>query len=219
MTSDTIFIVGTSGFAREVSDIVAALDMHSVFVAANEAEREGWTGKDEVILESDLAARAPCQMALGIGDNGVRRKVAEKLAPLGSFPNLIHPSATFGTGQRAAVEAQRGVVIGAGVRLTNGIALGDFSIVNLNATIGHDVIVEPFCNIAPGANLSGYVHLHEGVWIGTGAAVNQGSAAKRLSIGAGTMIGSGAVVVKDCDPASTYVGSPAKKLERKLERT
>jgi sugar O-acyltransferase (sialic acid O-acetyltransferase NeuD family) len=215
MAGDIIYVVGTSGFAREVSDIVAALGHRCVFVAANADERASWVGDDEVILESDLAARAPCRMALGIGDNTVRRTLAGKLAQFGAFPALLHPSASFGRGQREAVEAREGVIVCAGVRMTNAIALGHFSIVNLNATIGHDVIVEPFCNIAPGANISGCVHLGEGVWIGTGAAVNQGSAAKRLAIGAGTMIGSGAVVVKDCDAHSTYVGNPARKLERR----
>jgi acetyltransferase-like isoleucine patch superfamily enzyme len=100
----------------------------------------------------------------------------------------------------------------AGVRFTNAIEVGDFSIFNLNATVGHDVVFEPFVNISPGACISGNVHLGTGVMIGTGAAVNQGTPAAKLTIGAGTAIGSGAVVVKDCDAEAVYVGVPARRI-------
>ena len=43
-----------------------------------------------------------------------------------------------------------GVIICAGVRLTNNIKVGNFSILNLNATVGHDTIIEHFVNVAPG---------------------------------------------------------------------
>ncbi len=204
---ETTYIFGTSGFAREVRDIVAALGGETVFVARDAAERDGFTGPERAIIEGDLPSDA--NLAIGIGDNGVRARIAARFEDR-TFPNLIHPSATMGSGQADLIAQSRGVVLCAGARLTNGIAVGDFVIVNLNATIGHDCHIEDFVNIAPGANISGYVRLERGCWIGTGAAINQGGADKRLVVGAETMIGSGSVVVKDCEPGKVYVGIPAK---------
>jgi acetyltransferase-like isoleucine patch superfamily enzyme len=83
----------------------------------------------------------------------------------------------------------------------------------LNATVGHDVTIEDFVNIAPGAHISGNVWIKQGCWIGTGAVINQGANEKKLSIGAQTTIGSGSVVIKDCDEHAVYVGSPARRIK------
>lgn len=207
-----IGIFGTSGFAREVADIVVALGDRPVYVARDQAEMDAWTFDGEIILEGDVGRDPAMRYAIGIGDNAVRERVAGRFAEL-PFPALIHPSATFGTGQREAVEAGRGVIVCAGVRFTNNIRVGSFAIFNLNATIGHDCIVEHFVNVSPGAAISGNVRLGTRSWIGTGAAVNQGSNDAKLVVGADTVVGSGAVVVKDCDEAAVYVGIPARRIK------
>ena len=222
----TLGIFGTSGFAREVDDIACALGWHSVFIARDAAERDAWQGPGEVLLESELAAAtnattnataaastAGWQFTIGIGDNAVRQKVAQRYAGQLNFINLLHPSASFGRGQQALIESRRGVIVCAGVRFTNNIQVGDFSIFNLNVTVGHDVVVDDFVNISPGANISGNVHIGSRCWVGTGSALNQGTPEARLQIGADTMIGSGSVVVRDCAPGAVYVGIPAKRIK------
>lgn len=208
-----IGIFGTSGFAREVGDIAYLLDYEPVYIARDEIEANAWAFPGEVILEQDLQKLKGAMFAIGIGDNLIRRKVAERYSTMLSFANLIHPSATFGKGQLEAVSDRKGLIICAGVRFTNNIKVGDFSIFNLNATIGHDVICEHFVNIAPGSNISGNVHLESGCWIGTGAAINQGESEAKLRIGSNTTIGSGSVVVKHCEPNAVYVGIPAKRIK------
>lgn len=211
----TLGIFGTSGFAREVDDIASALGRHTMFVARDAAERDAWTGPGGVMLESELGASnwADWQFAIGIGENSVRQKVAHRYAGQLDFINLLHPSASFGRGQRARIEARRGVIVCAGVRFTNNIQVGDFSIFNLNVTVGHDVIADDFVNISPGANISGNVHIGTRCWVGTGSAVNQGAPGAKLHIGADTMVGAGSVVVRDCDAGAVYVGIPAKRIK------
>lgn len=75
------------------------------------------------------------------------------------FTNFFHPSATFGYLQREAIEQAEVTIIAAGVRLTNNITVGNFCIFNQNVTIAHDSVVEDYVHIAPGANVSGNVHL------------------------------------------------------------
>lgn len=210
----TLGIFGTSGFAREVDDIAFALGWHTVFIARDATERDTWSGPGDVLLDSELGTSTGWQFTIGIGDNLVRQKVAQRYAQQLDFINLLHPSASFGRGQQALMEARRGVIVCAGVRFTNNIRVGNFSIFNLNVTVGHDVIVDDFVNISPGANISGNVHIGARCWVGTGSALNQGSSPEtKLQIGADTVIGSGSVVVRDCDPAAVYVGIPAKRIK------
>lgn len=206
-----IGIFGTSGFAREVGDIALELGYQPLYIARDATELDAWTFTDKAILESEVDAYSEIGFAIGIGENAIRQKVAQRFAGQLTFTNLIHPSATFGQGQRQILEAQKGIIVCAGVRFTNNIQVGDFGVFNLNATIGHDVIIEDFVNIAPGANISGNVHIGQRCWIGTGAVINQGQEKSKLHIGIDTVIGSGSVVVKACEPHSVYVGIPAKK--------
>jgi sugar O-acyltransferase (sialic acid O-acetyltransferase NeuD family) len=206
-------IFGTSGFAREVADIAAELGYAPVFVARDEVELDHWPFGGDVILETDVDRHATeMPFAIGIGENAVRQRVATRFDGRLRFETLIHPSATFGRGQRAIIEARRGVIVCAGVRFTNNIEVGDFSIFNLNATVGHDCRIDDFVNVAPNASISGNVHLGSRSWIGTGAAVNQGTPEAKLVVGADTIVGSGAVVVKDCDEGAVYVGIPARRI-------
>ncbi len=206
-------IFGTSGFAREVADIGVELGYEPFFIARDEAELEAWTFPLAAILESEIGEVADAVFAIGIGENLIRQKVAKRYEGHLSFANLIHPSASFGRAQREHIDTRNGVIVCAGVRFTNNIQVGDFTVFNLNSTIGHDVIVESFVNMAPGAHISGNVHIEERCWIGTGAVVNQGSNDRKLTIAADTMIGSGAVVIKDCEAHAVYVGAPAKRIK------
>jgi sugar O-acyltransferase (sialic acid O-acetyltransferase NeuD family) len=209
----TLGIFGNSGFAREVGDIACDLGYKLVYVARDQPELDVWAFPDEAVLESEINRYRDMQFVIGIGENAVRQKIAQRFAGNLRFANLIHPSATFGQRQQKVVEAQQGVIVCAGVRFTNNIQVGNFSIFNLNATIGHDVMVEDFVNVAPGACISGNVHLGARCWVGTGAVVNQGNGSSKLQIGADTIVGSGSVVVRDCEPNAVYVGIPARRLK------
>lgn len=208
-----IGIFGTSGFAREVGDIAFTLGFEPIYVARDQNEADALTFTGDVILERDIQMLSEADFAIGIGDNQVRSKVSARYLNQLRFANLIHPSASFGRGQLAAFADRKGVIVCAGVRFTNNIQVGNFTIFNLNATIGHDVICEDFVNIAPGVNISGNVHIEAGCWIGTGALINQGDAETKLRIGTNTTVGSGTVVVKSCDHDAVYVGIPAKRIK------
>lgn len=209
----TLGIFGTSGFAREVGDIAFNLGFEPIYIARERSEVDAWTFDSEVTLESDVLNLKVAEFAIGIGDNTLRRTISERYLNQLKFSNLLHPSASFGRAQLAAFAARKGVIVCAGVCFTNNIHVGDFSIFNLNATVGHDAIIEEFVNISPGANISGNVHIEAGCWIGTGAVINQGNAESKLRIGANTVIGSGSVVVKHCERDTVYVGVPVRKIK------
>lgn len=206
-------IFGTSGHARELADIVAACGGRPVFIARDAAEAAGCglTG-EAIVIEGELAGAGLGDYAIGVGDNHIRQRIAERYAGQLNFCNLVHPSASFGRGQRERLARARGVAVCAGVRFTNQIEIGDFTLFNQNATIAHDVIVEDYVCLAPGAHVSGNVHLELGAWIGTGASVIQGTPERRLRIGRHCTVGAGAAVVRDCEAGGVYVGVPARRM-------
>lgn len=200
--------------AREAGDIAWALGLVPIYVARDETELRAWSFSAQVIVEQDVEHYAAIMpFVIGIGENNIRRAVAERFKGSVQFTNLIHPSATFGCGQRDMLERCKGTIVAAGARFTSGIVVGDFCIFNQNTTIAHDCLVDSYVHVAPGANLSGNVHLKQGAWMGAGAVVNQGSNTKKRVIGENTMVGSGAVITKDCEANAVYAGVPAKRIK------
>ena len=206
-----IAIFGTSGFAREVADICLAADYSEILLI----EKEGGDrvrGPFPVVQEADVDSLYSdgYVFALGVGQNKIRKAIYNKFSYL-KFPDLIHPSATFGWGQLQEILKHSGNIIAAGVRFTNNITMGDFGIYNLNSTVGHDCVIGDYVNIAPGANISGNVYLAEGCYIGTGAQILQGkSIDNKLAVGAYAVVGAGAVVVKEVPVSVTVKGVPAQ---------
>lgn len=199
--------------AREAGDIAWALGLEPVYVGRDEAELRAWNFSAKVIGELDVERYADMPFVVGIGENNIRRAVFERFKNLISFTNLIHPSATFGVGQREVLEHCKGTIVAAGARFTSGISVGDFCIFNQNATVAHDCHVDSYVHVAPGANLSGNVHLQQGCWIGAGAVVNQGDKVTKRVIGENAIVGSGAVVINDCEAHAVYAGVPAKRIK------
>lgn len=208
-----IGIFGTSGMAREAGDIAWELGLEPVYVARDKAELDAYKFSGKIILESDINRYQDIGFVIGIGDNGIRQHIAQRYNNRLRFTNLIHPSASFGKGQRILLEAKQGVIVCAGVRFTSNILIGNFTIFNLNVIINHDCIIGDYVTISPQACVLGNIEIKSGAWIGAGAIINQGNSSSKRVIGENAMIGSGTVVLKDCDPNSTYVGSPARKIE------
>ncbi len=208
----TIGIFGTSGLAREVGDVADAMGLAAVYVARDAVAAAAWRGVGEVMLEADIGRLANVSFVIGVGDPATRALIAARYRNTITFANLIHPTTSFGRGQREVIERQVGTVIFAGARLSNAITIGDFVLINPNATIGHDVDIGDFVTICPGANVSGNVCIGSCAWIGAGAVINQGTPERARRVGEGAVVGSGAVVVSDCEDSATYAGVPARKM-------
>ena len=212
-TGKLLGIFGDSGFAREVADIGYELGYQPIYVLQNEAQLPEALDTEYVLYEGELDEWSEIDFAIGIGNNSLREKVVSRYGQRLHFINLIHPTVSMGQLQINRIQPRRGIILCSGVRLTNNIEIGNFSILNLNSTVGHDTIIGEFVNVSPGANISGNVLIEKDCLIGTGAAINQGTPEKKLRIGQNTTIGSGAVVVKDCDENAVYVGSPARRIK------
>lgn len=150
---------------------------------------------------------AHTSLVVAIADPQIRRRVVDRITNEHiDFPTLIHPQAIPGGGDNYF---GRGTIITAGCILTTGIVLGEFVIINLASTLGHDVKLGSFTIVMPGCNISGNVEVDEGSLVGTGAKLLQ-----NLTIGKNSRIGAGAVVTKSFGDGVTVVGVPARIYRR-----
>jgi len=204
-------IIGAGGFGREVAwlieDINKEKELWNIigFVDDNEDIQGTEINGYKVIGNIDWLKNQRLNVVNAIGDSITRKKVVQRLESTNNmYPNLIHPSVVYSD----KVSFGEGNIICAGNILTVNIDLGKHVIINLDCTIGHDVVLGDYTTIFPSVNVSGFVNTGECVSVGTGSAIIQG-----IKIGENTIIGAGAIVVKNLPPNCTAIGSPAKPVK------
>ncbi len=126
------------------------------------------------------------------------------------YPNLVHPTVTFGRGQKEAIASARGNILAAGVRVSNKIKFGNFGVFNLNTVIGHDCTLGDFVSVMTGGLISGNVTIGEGVYMGCGACIINGAPDNKVLIGKEATIGMGSVVIRNVDESTKVFGNPAR---------
>lgn len=142
------------------------------------------------------------KVVCAVGSPRAKRHMVERATQLGlEFCTVIHPSAQMSE----YVSVGSGAVVTAGCILTTQVRVGNHVFLNLDTTVGHDVVIENFVNVAPGCHISGTVTLREGTDLGTGAVVLQG-----ITVGQWSTVGAGAVVIEDVPPNAVVAGVPAK---------
>ena len=150
----------------------------------------------------DCNKYAECLFLIGIGDNIIRKIIAEKY-PL-EYGTAIHPSSVIGK----QVEIGCGTVIMAGVAVNSRTNIGKHCIVNTKTSIDHDNNIGNFAHVSPGATLGGTVSVGDCTHIGIGATVKN-----NITICNDVVVGAGAVVVKDITGPGVYIGVPAGRIK------
>lgn len=218
MAKTPVAIYGAGGFAREVAWLIETINQieeqyQLVGFVDDNPKLRGQSINDIAVLNlEDLLTQHPASRVVGaIGNPQTRQTLMERVAQAGlAFETLLHPRAE----RSRWIEYGEGIVICAGNILTTNIKLGDHVQINLDCTIGHDVIMGEYTTLAPGVHVSGWVHFGKRVYVGTGAVIINGTSEKPLVIGDDAVIGAGACVTKSVESGLTVVGVPARPLQR-----
>lgn len=209
--AEKVVVVGAGGFGRELAWLVSRLDGYEVvgFVDDNESIQGSTVNGYPILGTIDwlVEQQEPYAVGMGIGIPRIKAKVVERLRGHDqlTFPAFIAPTAQVGP----EVAIGEGVVITDGCTVTCNIRLGDFVMLNLHVTVGHDCDLGDFVTVSPGGNLSGFTTVGRATDIGTNAVVIPGK-----TIGENSVIGAAACVTSDIPANATAVGIPAKVIKQ-----
>lgn len=206
-----LVIFGASGHAKVVIDLVERQGTLRIAQLADDnpaLHGRPFFGYPVLGGRRELLAQytgQPLQLLVAIGNNRIRAELAAwaEAQGFGLAAPAIHPS----------VQLARGAVAGAGSVLMAGsvinadAAIGHNVIVNTGATIDHDCRIGDNAHVAPGATLCGNVTVGDGTLVGAGAVI-----LPNLTLGANVVVGAGATIISNVPDGCTVVGTPARTI-------
>ena len=207
---DNVYIIGASGFGKEVAWLIEENNELNIlgFIDDNENVIGTKVNGYNVLGNIDylISKVEDINVVIAIGNPNIRELIVNRLKAKSNifYPNIISKDAIVSK----YVDLGIGNIICTKSIVTTNIKFGNFNHVNLNCTIGHDVILEDFITIYPSVSVSGNVHINNYTELGTGSRIIQGK-----TLTSNVIVGAGAVVVKDLLEAGTYVGVPVKKVK------
>jgi UDP-perosamine 4-acetyltransferase len=207
-----VLIIGAGGHAAVVLDVLRAAGANTLGFADRNPALHGTNvrgipviGGDEEVFERHPPDRV--MLANGVGGNRVteeRRAVFERFSGRGyRFITLLHPSAVVSPSAMVSAGAQ----VMAGAVLQPSVTIGPNAIINTRASVDHDCSIGGHVHVAPGAVLSGGVHVGDGAHLGAGCVVIQG-----IRIGELALVAAGAVVVRNVPALGRVAGNPAREI-------
>lgn len=205
-----LVILGDGPHAREMADIVAAINQRSAtwnllgFLTAQARSASEVSTIDGHPLLGDYGDMSRFPNALFVAEYGSH----PPSLPRERLATLIAPSAFVASTARIGV----GCVVYPHCFIGSNAILEDHVFALAGCVINHDDHLEDHVTLASGVLLAGYVHIEADAYLGQGCMVRES-----LRIGRGSKIGMGSVVVMDVAPNSVMVGNPARILRRQSD--
>ncbi len=200
-----VIIIGASGHAKVIADIVIKSGDELVgFLDDNTELPKSVIGYPYLgVIDRYHEYEENCNFIIGIGNNQVRKKIAERVDV--NWYTAIHPSAQI------AIDTVigDGTVIMANAIVNTSATIGKHCIINSGAIIEHDNVIGDYVHISPNATLCGTVSVGNLTHIGAGVTIKNNT-----SICDSVIVGAGGVVVKDIFEKGTYVGVPVKRCNK-----
>ena len=201
--SKTLVIVGAGGHAKVVID-TARLNGYDNFVFLDDNKKGCFSDYPIVGTTDDYSRYTSNDFIIAIGNNEIRERIVNGLHDV-HFAILIHPTAVVS--DRAVIGD--GTVIFPLSIVNSGAHIGNHCIINSGAIVEHDCLINDFVHISPNVTVCGTVNVGKKTHIGAGATV-----INNLNITDNVIVGAGAVITKNIEKKGTFVGVPAKKLEK-----
>ena len=212
-----ISIYGAGGFGREVLTILQAINKvyneWNIIGFFDDGKEKGTIINGYPLLGGidDLNGwPKSLSMVVAIGAPTTKEYIIKRICNKHiDFPSVLHPSVLIG--DTTTVNIGTGCIICANTVITTNVSIGDFVILNLACTVGHDSVIGKYSSFMPTCNISGEVNIGMSVYCGTGSCI-----INQKNIGENATIGAGSVVIHDVPDGATVVGVPAKVIKTKV---
>jgi sugar O-acyltransferase (sialic acid O-acetyltransferase NeuD family) len=210
MRKPDIFIFGASDHARVVIDIVEREGKYNIVGLFDSFKKRGLVvGGYEVLgNEQDLVEYAAktdlVRGIVGIGDNAIRRRIAETIearVPYVEWVSTVHPSSNM----TDSVNIAGGAIVMARCYVGLNTTICPGAVVATNSILEHDGVLGAYATLGAGSTTGGRVRIGKGTAVCLGVTIIHG-----ISIGDEVVIGSGSIVLNDIPDFSVAYGSPAK---------
>jgi sugar O-acyltransferase (sialic acid O-acetyltransferase NeuD family) len=209
-----LVIIGAGGFGREVADTVRSINQvketyHLLGFIDDADHLKNRTINDMVVLgnRTDLKAlgsNGNICAAIAIANAQMKKEITEDLDGFVTWDNIIHPTAQvsdycdMGTGNIL----QAFSIVGPNARV------GNHCMINARSGMGHDARMDDYVSVMSLCDITGGVHLKEGVYLALGVGIIPG-----ITIGEYAYVCAGSIVFKDVEARATMIGNPAKRIK------
>jgi len=195
---------GAGGMGREMLQ-AARLDPRPRALLSD-SPADPYPGAESIGLD---ALTGEDEICVAVGDPGLRRRLAERCAGA-RFANVIAPTALIDP----TAEIGEGAAICDFVMVNSLARIGRHFQANYYSHVSHDCVIGDYVTFSPRTSCLGNVHVGDGVFVGAGAVIRNGSAGRPLVIGEGAVIGMGSVVIADVPAGAKVFGNPARAAGR-----
>jgi len=145
------------------------------------------------------------EAVIAVSNPSLKKIISERLVKAGFFfPTFIHYSSVVSNNACLG----RGVIVSPNCTVSSNVQINDFCYLNFGVGIGHDSVIESFCQINPGSQLGGFSYVGEATLLGSGVTVLQG-----VKVGKGVTVAAGSVVFTQVLDGYTIIGNPAKRMQ------
>ena len=206
--SKRVIIIGAGDHAKVLLDILLEQDV-TVIGLTDKSISKGTCiygvpviGDDSEILKYKTDEIELVNGIGSVGNTSIRQKVFSSLKEKGYFfRSVIHEASIVS--KRAKLG--EGVQLLAGAIVNIEAEIDDNTIINTKTSIDHGCVIGKHCHIAPGCSFSGCVRIGDCTHIGTGTSIIQG-----INIGKNVLIGAGSVVINNVSDNEKAFGVPAR---------
>lgn len=211
---ENIYIIGASGFAREVTEYLQEkkhVKIKGYFDVSDEEYNKYDYEAPYLGSEADYSFLCSDNVVIAIADYKVRKRIHLFLKAKGVvFPNVIQGETFISK----SAQIDEGAIICPFVTITSNAIIGKNFHANIYSYVAHDCVIGDNVTFAPSVKCNGNVLIEDNVYIGTGAIVYQGKSNRPLIIGKGAVIAAGSVVTKNVPAGMTVFGNPAVEFTR-----
>jgi len=205
-----IIIIGAGGFGREVylwAKDSFPKDQYTIkgLIDDNPTILDDYNMDINVIGNLDnYKIKKQDRFLFAIGDINGKKSLIIKMKKKGAkFLTLIHPTAIVAN----TAKIGEGIIICPFVTISDNVQLGDFAMLNIYSSCGHDAKVGNYCILSPYATLNGFVILEDEVFLGTHSTI-----ISYKKVGYKSKVSANSVVMRDVPPNKMVFGVPGKPI-------